>query len=77
MYHSFFYNFCYLLYYIKLIITELLVGRSRDRFSVVWPEFLQWHISFRPYHGPWVDSAPNKNEYQEYLLGVKVAGEWG
>ena len=23
-----------------------------------------------------VDSAPSENEYQEYLLGVKVAGAW-
>jgi len=30
--------------------------------------------SFRPYHGPGVDSAPSENEYQEYLLG---AGAWG
>ena len=29
--------------------------------------------SFRPYHGPDVDSAPNENEYQEYFLGVKAA----
>ena len=26
----------------------------------------QWHISFRPYHGPGVDSAPSENEYQEH-----------
>jgi len=23
---------------------------------------------------PWVDSASNRNEYQEYFLGVKMAG---
>jgi len=28
--------------------------------------------SFRPYHGPGVDSAPSENEYQEHLLGVKA-----
>jgi len=33
--------------------------------------------SFRPYHGPGVDSAPSENEYQEHFLGVKAAGEWG
>jgi len=33
--------------------------------------------SFRPYHGPGVDSAPGENEYQEHLLGVKAAGAWG
>jgi len=27
--------------------------------------------SFRPYHGPGVDSAPSEHEYQEHFLGVK------
>jgi hypothetical protein len=27
-----------------------------------------------PHYGPGVDSASNKNEYQEYFLGVKTAG---
>jgi len=30
--------------------------------------------SFRSHHGPGVDSASNRNEYQEYLLEAKVAG---
>jgi hypothetical protein len=30
--------------------------------------------SFQPHYGPEVDSALNRNEYQEYFLGVKVAG---
>jgi len=30
--------------------------------------------SFRPHCGPVVDSASNRNEYQEYFLGVKAAG---
>ena len=30
--------------------------------------------SFRSHCGPGVDSASNRNEYQEYFLGVKVAG---
>ena len=30
--------------------------------------------SFRPYHGLGVGSAPSENKYQEYFLGVKVAG---
>jgi len=29
--------------------------------------------SFRPYHGPGIDSAPSENEYQEHFLGVKAA----
>jgi hypothetical protein len=30
--------------------------------------------SFRPHYGPGVDPASNRNEYQEYFLGVKAAG---
>jgi hypothetical protein len=30
---------------------------------------------FRLYCGPGVDSASNRNEYQEYFLGVKAAGQ--
>jgi hypothetical protein len=26
-------------------------------------------------HGPGVDSATNRNEYQEHFLGIKAAGE--
>ena len=28
-------------------------------------------LSFRPHHGPGVDPASNRNEYQEYFLGGK------
>jgi hypothetical protein len=28
--------------------------------------------SFRPHHDPWVDSAANRNDYQEYSLGDKA-----
>jgi len=30
--------------------------------------------SFRSHYGSGVESASNRNEYQEYFLGVKVAG---
>ena len=30
--------------------------------------------SFRSHYDPGVDSVSNRNEYQEYLLGVKAAG---
>ena len=30
--------------------------------------------SFRLHYGPRVDSASNRNKYQEYFLGVKAAG---
>ena len=35
------------------------------------------NFSFRPHYGPGVDSAPNRNEYQEYFLGVKAVGAYG
>ena len=30
--------------------------------------------SLRPHYGPGVDSASNRNEYQEHFMGVKAAG---
>jgi hypothetical protein len=33
--------------------------------------------SFRLHYGTRVDSASNRNEYQEYFLGVKAAGAYG
>ena len=38
-------------------------------------EFLIHIKSFRSHYGPGVDSAYNRNKYQEYFLGVKAAGE--
>jgi hypothetical protein len=36
------------------------------------------HINFfRSYYGPGVDSASNRNEYQEHFLAVKAAGAQG
>jgi len=49
----------------------LQVGRSRVRFPMVSLEFFIDIKSFRPLYGPGDDSACNKNEYQEYFLGVK------
>ena len=31
-------------------------------------------IDIKSHYGPGVDSASNRNEYQEYFLGVKAAG---
>jgi hypothetical protein len=31
-------------------------------------------ITIRSHYGPGVGSASNRNEYQEYFLGVKAAG---
>jgi len=44
-------------------------------FNFLW---CHWIFSltyfYRPHYGLGVDSASNRNEYQEYFLGVKVAG---
>jgi hypothetical protein len=55
------------------LCAALLVGRSRNRFPVVSLDFSETY-SFRPHHGPGVDSTPSENEYQEHILGVKAAG---
>jgi hypothetical protein len=34
-------------------------------------------ITFQPHYGIGVDSASNRNEYQQYFLGVKAAGAYG
>jgi hypothetical protein len=32
------------------------------------------YVVYTGYYGPGVDSASNRNEYQEYFRGVKAAG---
>jgi len=52
----------------------LQIGRSLVRCQLVSLEFFIGIKSFRSHYGPGVDSASNRNEYQEYFLEVKVAG---
>jgi len=57
-------------------LVEALRYKSEGRgFDSRW---CHWNFSFtqtfRPHYGPGVDSASNRNEYQEYFLGVKAAG---
>jgi len=54
--------------------TALQAGRSRVRFPAVSLEFFIDIILPPPHYGPGVDSASNRNEYQEYFLAVKAAG---
>ena len=57
---------------------RLTTSRMSWKSGTRWCHWIfQWHISFRPYHGPGIDSAPSENEYQEHFLGVKAAGAWG
>jgi len=46
-------------------------GRLFDPRWCHWNFFLTY--SFRSHYGPGVDSASDRNEYQEYFLGVKLA----
>jgi len=47
-------------------------GRWFDPSRCQW--IFHWHKSFRSHYGSGVDSASNRNKYQEYFLGVKAAG---
>ena len=49
----------------------LQIGRSLARTQLVSLEFFIDIKSFRSHYGPGVDSASNRNEYQEYFLGGK------
>jgi hypothetical protein len=57
-------------------VVKVLCYKSEGRwFDSRW---CHWNFSltysFRPHYAPGVDSAYNRNEYQEYFLGVKAAG---
>jgi len=52
----------------------LQIGRSLVRSQLVSLEFFIDIKSFRSHYDPEVDSASNRNEYQEHFLGVKAAG---
>ena len=52
----------------------LQIGRSLVRSQMVSLEYFIDIKSFRSHYGPGVDLAFNRNEYQEYFLGVNAAG---
>jgi hypothetical protein len=57
-------------------VVKVLCYKSEGRwFDSRWG---RWNFSltqsFRSHYGPGVDSVPNRNEYQEHFLAVKVAG---
>ena len=52
----------------------LQIGRSLVRSQQVSLEFFIDIKSFHSHNGTGVDSASNRNEYQEYFLGVTAAG---
>ena len=50
----------------------LQIGRSLVRSQLVSSEFFTDVKFFRSHYGPGVESASNRNEYQEHFLGVKA-----
>ena len=55
-------------------VVKALLYKSEGRwFDSSWCQFFI-DISFRSHYAPGVDSASNRNEYQEHFLGVKAAG---
>jgi len=52
----------------------LQIGRTLVRSQLVSLEFFVDIKSFQLHYGSGVDSASNRNEYQEHFVGVKVAG---
>jgi len=58
-------------------VVKVLCYKSEGRWFD--PGWCHWNFSltyksFRSHCGPGVDSASNRNEYQEHFLGVKAAG---
>ena len=56
-------------------VVKVLCYKSEGRW--VNPRWCHWNCSlksFRSHYGPGVDSASNRNEYQEDFLGVNASG---
>ena len=59
-------------------LVEALLYKPEGRgFDSRWCRNFSLTLSFRAYYVPGVDSSPNRNEYQEYFLGLKAAGAYG
>ena len=65
-------------YAVAQLVEALRYKPESRRFDSRW---CHWNFSFtksfRPHYGPGVDSDSNRNEYQEYFLGVKAVGAEG
>jgi len=56
-------------------VVKVLCYKSEGRWFD--PSWFQWIFDikfFQSHYGPGVHSASNRNEYQDYFLGVQVAG---
>ena len=57
--------------------TAIQPGRSRVRFPILSLEIFHWHNPSGRTVALGVDSVSNRNEYQDYFMGVKAAGMYG
>jgi hypothetical protein len=74
---------CFFLIFIVLILRGARGGavvealRYKPEARGIDSRLFHWNFSLtkslRPHYGPGVDSTSNRNEYQKYFLGVKVA----
>jgi len=66
---------CYMGHAVAQLVEALRYKAEGRGFDSRW---YHWNFSltqsFQPHYGPGVDSASNRNEYQEYFLGVNAAG---
>ena len=69
---------CYFLYFGTAVAQRLMCcATNRKVAGSIPPSVSGFFIdikSFRSHYGSGVDSASNRNEYQEHFLGVKAAG---
>ena len=70
---------CVLLQYVGTAVTQWLrcCATNRKTAGSILASVTGFFIEikfFRSHHDPVVDSASNRNEYQEHFLGVKAAG---
>jgi len=54
-------------------VVKVLCYKSEGRWFD--PSWCHWNFSLISRYGPGVDSASNRNEYQEHFLGVKAVGD--
>ena len=64
-------------YAVAQLVEALRCKPEGRRFDSRWCHWNTSLTSFRPHYGPGVDSASNRNMYQEYFLVVKVASAEG
>ena len=67
------YIFCAFIFYTLVYFQKLTNWRVAGSIPASVSGFFTDIKSFRSHYGPGVDAASNRNEYQDYFLGVKTA----